>query len=45
MPVAGSGVMLADSIEPNGVSMGRPPAKGRPPGAVWQASQSPGTAR
>src|SRR3979490_125980 len=30
---------------PIGVAMGRPPAKGVPPLAVWQATQSPARAR
>jgi alcohol dehydrogenase (quinone), cytochrome c subunit len=28
-------------IAPIGEASGRPPAKGLPPGAVWQATQSP----
>ena len=31
MPVSRSGVMFGDVIEPNGVSIARPPAKGFPP--------------
>src|SRR5277367_4889176 len=30
---------------PNGVGIGRPPAKSLPSGAVWQAMQSPARAR
>ena len=41
IPVFGSGVMLVDQIVPMGLSMGRPPASGSPPSAVWQATQSP----
>ena len=37
MPVCGSGVMLGAINSPNGVSIGRPPAKSWPlPGSVWQ---------
>ena len=41
MPVASSGVMFGVMIAPNGVCSARPPANGLPPGAVWQAMQSP----
>src|SRR5690606_42129846 len=44
MPV-GWGVMLVEYSVPMGVSMGRPPANGLPPLAVWQATQSPARAR
>src|ERR1700722_8672340 len=33
--------MLVDVMVPKGVLIGRPPAKGLPPGRVWHASQSP----
>jgi hypothetical protein len=46
IPVCLSGVMLAETTLPNGVSIGRPPAKGAPPsGRVWQAAQSPTVTR
>jgi len=35
------GVMLVAKTVPKGVAMGRPPAKGRPPEAVWQVLQLP----
>ena len=46
MPVSRSGVMLAETMLPNGVSIGRPPANGLPPSStVWQATQSAAVAR
>src|SRR5713101_7390976 len=41
IPVSGSGVMLVEWIVPNGVDNGSPPAKGSPPGLVWQERQLP----
>src|SRR5262245_29254648 len=41
MPVSLSGEMLVEYIVPIiGSLNGRPPAKGLPPGALWQAAQS-----
>ena len=40
MPVSLSGVMLVEYRVPNGSTKARPPAKGAPPSAVWQAAQS-----
>src|SRR4051812_14682058 len=45
MPVCGSGVMFEVNSVPNGVFIGRPPAKVLPSRAVWQAMQSPARAR
>jgi hypothetical protein len=45
MPCVLDGVILLEKILPNGESIGRPPAIGRPPGAVWQATQSAAVAR
>ena len=45
IPVFGSGVMLVELTVPKGVWSGRPPASARPPGAVWQTTQSPRAAR
>ena len=44
MPCCLSGVMLVVTIRPRSLSIGRPPANGAPPGAVWQAVQSPALA-
>ena len=44
--VSWSGVMLADTMMPNGVSIGRPPANGFPLGRwVWHARQSDAVVR
>ena len=32
--------MLVAKIEPSGVPISRPPAKGAPPSTLWQATQS-----
>ena len=41
MPVSMSGVMFGATMLPNGVSIGRPPAKGSFfCGTVWQLAQS-----
>ena len=46
MPVSRSGVMFGETIEPNGVSMARPPASFLSlPGSVWQPAQSAAVAR
>ncbi len=45
MPAVFDGVMLVAMMVPIGVGSGRPPANGLPPGAVWQATQSPAVAR
>src|ERR1700730_13850164 len=45
MPVSRSGVTFEVYSVPNGVGMARPPANSLPPGAVWQATQSPAWAR
>jgi hypothetical protein len=37
--------MLVLYIAPIGEASGNPPANGLPPGAVWQATQSPARAR
>ena len=42
--VSASGVMLVDTMVPNGVSTARPPASGAPPSAVWQCTQLPSAA-
>jgi len=45
IPVALSGVMFGVMMTPKGVCSGNPPANGVPPGAVWQATQSPAVTR
>src|ERR1700676_5186371 len=45
MPVSRSGGTFEVYSVPNGVGMARPPANSLPPGAVWQATQSPAWAR
>ncbi len=40
MPVSASGVMLVEYSVPKGSTKARPPAKGTPSFAVWQAAQS-----
>src|SRR5262245_27150210 len=45
MPVSLSGVMFGVNSVPNGVGIGSPPAYCLPPRTVWQARQSPTSAR